>query len=679
MHKIIPISVLLFLWTQLSFSQNSFIKGTVADSSNNTKSKHAVISILNQKDSTLVSFDRSDNDGNFSVGPLKAGDYLVLITYPKYGDYVDKISLNENSNSNLNTIYLTQKSKLLEEIIIRQQAIRIKGDTTEFTADSFYVKPNATVEDLLKELPGIQVDKNGQITAQGQKVQKVLVDGEEFFSDDPTIATRNLRADAINKVQVFDKKSDQAEFTGIDDGQKTKTINLQTKDDAKRGYFGKLSAGALDKYYNVQALINAFKAKRKWSAFAITSSTDQTGLNFQESSSYGFGNSNIQVDDGSGAIFITGSGGDDLGAQGYSGSGLPESIKGGVHFSNKWNNDKYNTGANYLVNKLSERSAGNTFRQNILEDSLYYNRENSTSHSDKLRNSLSGLFEIQLDSSSSLKVNANGNIGNTKSNSQFGSEALSEENKLVNSSQRNLSSDQDYENLSASLLYRKKFKKKGRTISVSVEEKYKGSENNGFLYNTSNFYDNANTIIRKDTTDQNKLNTSQSNSLGAKATYTEPLSEKSYLELNYSLNNSNSVQKRLSYNKDINSKYTYLVDSLSNEFKYIYLTNSLGANFRYNAKKYNFSFGGNIANTAFQQSDLVKDTTRKYNYYNFFPRANFNYKITSFNNLNISINGYTTQPTIDQLQPLRNNDDPLNIVIGNPLLKQQFTDRKSVV
>ncbi|MEO6136801.1 MAG: TonB-dependent receptor [Ginsengibacter sp.] len=674
MIKIISLSLLFCLYSSISFCQSSFIKGTIKDSSSDVNTANAVVSILNQKDSTLVAFSRSDKSGNFSAGPLTNGDYLVMITFPKYGDYVDKISLNGKETANLNTVYITQKSKLLAEIIVRQQAIRIKGDTTEFTADSFYVKPNATVEDLLKELPGIQVDKDGKITAQGQQVQKVLVDGEEFFSDDPTIATRNLRADAIDKVQVFDKKSDQAEFTGIDDGQKTKTINLKLKEDAKKGYFGKLSVGGLDQYYNAQALINAFKAKRKLSAFVIASSTDQTGLNFQDASSLGFGGGgNFQIDDGSGAIFITGSGSDEFGASGSAGPGLPESIKGGVHFSNKWAEDKYNAGGNYLFNKLSQRSAGNTFRQNILLDSLYYDRESSEAHSNKMRNSLSGNVEIQLDSSSSLKINANGYIGNTESNTQNNSEALSEENKVVNNSIRNTIRNLDNGSLNTSVLYRKKFKKKGRTISVSLEEKYNESKSDGFLYNTANFFDvSNNTIFKKDTTDQKKLNNTQSSSIGAKATYTEPLSQKSFLEFNYTLNNSNSNQKRLTYNKDISSKYTNLVDSLSNEFKYIYNTHSVGANFRYNAKKYNFSFGGNVANTAFQQTDLVKDTTRKYNYYNFFPRANFNYKFSSFSNLGLNINGSTTQPTIDQLQPITDNSNPLNIVVGNPALKQQF-------
>lgn len=670
MPKIIFSLLIIFLAPRVAICQNSGIKGKLIDSSSNVTPANAVISVLRQKDSVLVKFARSDKNGNFQLSQLDSGKYIVLISYPKYGDYVDKFDLKASQIYDFKTVYLTQKAKLLEAIIIRQSAVRIKGDTTEFTADSFQVKPNATVEDLLKELPGIQVDKDGKITAQGQQVQKILVDGEEFFSDDPTVATRNLRADAISKVQVFDKKSDQAEFTGIDDGQTTKTLNLKLKDNAKHGYFGKLSAGALDKYYNGQALINAFKKKRQLAAFAITSSTDATGLNWQDSRSYGFGSDNIVVDGGGITIYSNNS--DDLGTQSFYGQGLPESVKAGLHFSNKWDDDKYNAGGNYLFNKLNVHSSGTTYTQNILLDSVYYNRESQDTHSDKMRHALSGMTEIQLDSSSSVKITANGYAGTNQSSSDYQSKALDENNKLVNSSTRATSSKGDNSGIQASAIYRKKFKKKGRTLSVNFSETYTDVTSNGFLNNVSSFYNASGTVFQRDSTDQNKVNGNNSNVAGVKATYTEPLSKKSYLEINYSFYNNNSTQKRLSYDKDLSGKYSMLVDSLSNDFKYIYNTNSGGINYRYNEKKFNFSLGGNVANTAFQQTDLVKDTSRKYSYYNLFPRANFNYKFNAYSGLRFNYNGSTQQPTIDQLQPLKNNNDPLNVVIGNPNLRQEF-------
>lgn len=671
MRKFIFSLLFIYGFPQLVFCQSGSIKGKLADSSSTEKPVNAVIAILRQKDSTLVKFSRSDKNANFQIDHLDSGQYVVLITYPKYGDFVDHIRLNQNENLDLRTIYLTQKAKLLQEIVIKQAAMRIKGDTTEYNADSYKVKPNATVEDLLKQLPGIQVDKDGKITAQGQQIQKVLVDGDEFFSDDPTIATRNLRADAVSKVQVFDKKSDQAEFTGIDDGNTTKTLNLKLKDNAKHGYFGKLSAGALDKYYNLQGLINAFKGKRKLAAFVISGNTSNTGLNWQESQNYGFQNNNLQVMEG-GGIMITNNSSDDLGTQSYYGEGLPESIKGGLHFSNKWNNDKYNMGGDYLFNKLAVHSSGNTYTQNILADSVFYNRESADTHSDKLRHSLSGVADLQIDSSTSVRVTANGYTGTTETSSSYQSQALSEENKLVNSSNRMTSSNGDNSALNVNALLRKKFKKKGRTLSVNFEERYNTSNSDGFLKNLSDFYDVDGTIVKKDSTDQNKVNDNVSNLAGIRGTYTEPLSKKSFLEFNYSYYNNSSTQKRSSFNKDLSGKYSFLVDSLSNDFQYIYNTHSGGINYRYNDKKFNFSFGGNIANTAFQQTDLVKDTTRRYNYFNLAPRANFIFKFSPYSGLRFNYSGNTQQPTIDELQPLTNNNDPLDIVIGNPSLKQEF-------
>ena len=662
-------------------AQTSSIKGIISDSTINQKTAKAAVSVLDMRDSILVSYTRTAVDGSFKIDNIPAGDYILLVTYPKYADYVDLFTMENQENVDMKKIYITPKATLLDEIVIQQAAIRIKGDTTEYTADSFKVRENANVEELLQNLPGITVDKDGKITAQGKQIQKVLVDGDEFFSDDPTIATKNLRADAIDKVQVFDKKSDQAVFSGIDDGEVTKTINLKLKDNAKKGYFGKLSAGGLDQYYNATAMINAFKAKRKFSAFAVASSTDQTGLNFGDANNLGFGGGGMMVS-GGGASFVIGGSGDEgsggLGAGNFGGQGLPESVKAGVLFSDKWKNDKYNSGGNYLFNKLALRSADNTYSQNILPDSVYYQRNNTSTYSDQIQHSLDGRMEIQLDSSSSLKITAGGFAGTNDSRSNNTSQFISQENKTVNSSVRNNSSSGNNASFNTSAIWRKRFKKVGRTVSISFNQRFNENNNDGFLLNESQFFNPDGALIRTQNTNQKKVNDNISNTIRTRVSYTEPLSKKSFIELNYSFDNNNSSKKILSYDKDGSGKYTVLKDSLSSDFKYIYNTNSGGVNYRFNEKKYNLSLGGNISNTAFEQVDYFKDTSRKRSYYNLFPQGNFNYKFNAFSNIRLSYNGSTRQPTIDQIQPLINNDDPLNIVIGNPALKQQFTNQFSL-
>src|SRR5579871_2915243 len=261
---------------QFSFAQSPSIKGTVKDTSEKRILPNSSVLLLRKADSILVSHTRTNKDGAFELPQDSAGKFILLITYPKYADYIDTITTNGKDPIDLGNISLIQKAQLLKEVIVRQQisSIKMKGDTTEYTADSFRVQPNATVEDLLKKMPGIQVDKNGQITAQGEKVQKVLVDGEEFFGDDPTLVTQNLRADMVDRVQVYDKKSDQSTFTGIDDGQREKTINLKLKNGKKNGYFGRLTADVgTDGYYDEQLMANYFKNKEKIAVYGIISNT----------------------------------------------------------------------------------------------------------------------------------------------------------------------------------------------------------------------------------------------------------------------------------------------------------------------------------------------------------------------------------------------------------------------
>ncbi|MDI1305361.1 MAG: hypothetical protein PSX42_11035, partial [bacterium] len=237
MPKITATIAILFLFSFSAFSQKANLSGVLTDGSEKKPVYNSVIALLTPIDSILYKFTRSDKEGNFNLKNVKAGNYILMTAHSQYADYVDAIIVNENEK-NLGTIALISKIKLLREVIIKKGSIRIKGDTTSYRAGDFKVDANANVEELLKKLPGIQVDKNGVIKAMGETVEKVLVDGEEFFGDDPGMAVKNLRADAVKEVQVFDKKSDQAEFTGIDDGNTKKTINLKLKEDKKKGYFG---------------------------------------------------------------------------------------------------------------------------------------------------------------------------------------------------------------------------------------------------------------------------------------------------------------------------------------------------------------------------------------------------------------------------------------------------------
>jgi hypothetical protein len=673
MRKLIVGIVLLLAFFQFSNAQTGSVKGTVIDTSEKKNLSNAVVSLLRKSDSILVKFTRTDKDGNFNLNKLPTSKFFILVTHPNYADYFQDADLAAVSEINMKTVPMITKSQLLEEVIVRQQlgAIRMKKDTTEFIADSFKLAANSNVEDLLRRLPGFQIDKDGKITAQGEQVQKVLVDGEEFFGNDPTVATQNIRADNVERVQLYDKKSDQATFSGIDDGQRQKTVNLKLKENKKNGYFGKatLGGGLKDKFQN-QAMINAFKGKRKFAAFGTMANTGQTGLNWQDQNNYSSGGEMIEMDDGAGIMF--GGGGDEFGGGGsFYGEGLPTGWSGGLHYSNKYNENKHNLNGSYRFNKLNTIGGGITTSQFILPDTLYYRNEQSSSQQQRLRNLVTGMYEVQIDSFTSLKVTANGSIGKTDQFNSNYAESLNEELQKVNQSNRSTISIGENQSLTTTALLRKRFKKPGRTMSVNFNQTYNNRETDGFLFSDNRYYNEDNSLRTRDSINQQKRNNNNILTLAGRVVFTEALSKTAFIELNYSLANSDSRTERITLG-NVNGKYEDYVDSLSTDYAFDVLTNRGGLNFRINKKKYNLSFGSDISNSSFRQTDLLQDTTLNYDYVNLFPKANFSYIMGPQRRLNFNYNGNTRQPTIDQLQPLRDNTDPLNIYSGNPNLKQEF-------
>ena len=656
------------------FAQQQEMSGKLSDTAEHKNVSLAAVSILTT-DSILVAHTRSNGEGIFQLKLPVAGSYLLWITHPQYADYFKSIPSTTTSKLDLGTLPMITKSQLLQEVVVIQKlgAIRFKKDTTEYIADSFKVAVNANVEDLLKRLPGVQVDKDGKIKAQGEEVKKVLVDGEEFFGNDPTMTTQNIKADAVEKVQVYDKKSDQAAFTGIDDGQKTKTINISLKEDKKNGYFGKLSVGAgFKNKFSEQAMINAFKGKRKFSAFGVMSNIGKTGLDWMDQDSYGSNdNGEMNFEEGSMMMYFR-SEGDEFGAGGtYYGEGLPTSWSAGTQYSNKWKADQHHLNFNFRFNKLNTFGGGSTTTQYILPDTFYYQNNSGNTFSQKIRNKLGGMYEFQIDSLTSLKLTTNASLGNTKTDNYNMTASQDAERKLVNRGTTHIYIDGTIQNWDQTVLIRKKFKTKGRTLSVNYNQKYNASNSDGSLQSGNYFYNVAQTIFRSDSIDQKKFNELQKSDLSAKISYTEPLGKKVLLEVNYGIIYEESKAEKSSYDKQ-GETYTKYVDSLSSQFSLRILSHSLGSSVRWNAKSINITAGGNIYNAAYLQKDIRVDTSYRYRFVNFFPRMNVNWTIKPQSRLSAGYKGRTASPTLDQLQPLRNNTNPLFIQKGNPDLRQSF-------
>jgi len=651
-------------------AQQPQLSGSVKDTGENRLLENAVISLISTKDSTLVSFVRSRSDGSFSFSKVPAGTYTMMVSYPKFADYIETISLVEGKPITAHTIPLTPLSQLLEEVVISRQsgAMRMRGDTLAYLADSFALKDGATVEDLLKRLPGIQVDKSGNITAQGEKVSKVLLDGEEFFSDDPAVVTQNLGADAIKEVQVFDKKSEQAEFTGIDDGKTQKTINLKLKPERKKGYFGKASlAGGTKGAFDNDAMINAFKGDRKISVYGIMSNTGRNSLGWEDREK--FGDQDISYDEDEGYFFVNS---DNEDFEWNQGQGLPTTWTGGVHYSNKMRDGKDKINLNYRLFKMNTRANSENISQFILADTQYFNNTTTKSFDSKFMNKLNGRYEWQLDSLSSIKLSVRGGTLEDDLNTLTTNTALDEGHQLVNENARTMSSHSYKKQLGTSLLWRQKFRKKGRTLSLSLIQDYENIDQQRLLQSRTDYY-HLNAIDSTELIDQRKEHSSESNDLRANIVYTEPLHKNLTLALNLGYHTNDSKSKINSLNKGEGSgNYDEMDPLFSNNFKYKYDISSGGLTLKFNRKKLTLTAGASGNYASYDQLDLFRDTASRYNFLNFFPRAQLKYLFSPQSRFSMEYRGETIPPNLRQLQPIRENTDPLNIVIGNPGLRQEF-------
>ena len=685
MFRKIILSVSCLLITQFLFSQSIGFTGKIEDTTAHANVKNAVVALLSPKDSILKKFTRTDANGSFNINNVVPGNYILMVLHPVFADYVEDIEVN-NANHSSGTIAVTPKSKLLEAVILKSGSpIRIKGDTTIYTADSFKVSANANVEELLKKLPGIQVDKNGQIKAMGETVEKVLVDGEEFFGDDPGMAVKNLRADAVKEVQVFDKKSEQAEFTGIDDGNTKKTINLKLKENKKSGYFGKISTSGglqkdIDARYNNNLMFSSFKGKRKLSAFLLNGNTGQDGLSWQDNEKYGGESDNysMNMDEDGGMMFMYRGGGSDDEPYVNTENGYIKNVNAGLQYSNKWN-DKTSVNFSPKYNSQLYENTKTTFTQRQYLDQLTgkstLSNENADEQSgvNRYNIKLRGIYDVKIDSMNTLKLTANANFYHTENEVLRNAVTKNETDQLQNTSSSKTQSKSDKTALSANIIFKHKFKKARRTLSLTADWNNLNTDGKSYIKSYNQSFDPINPFIQ----DLNQLKDydKSTNRLLSKIVYTEPLGKKYSMELGYEISHNTGKNNQVTYNySPVSNKWDERVDTLSNDFDQAITINKPSIKINYADKKFKINVGSGIGVTHFDLEDNSYNKSYIRNYTNFFPSASVNYTYKSNHNLRFNYNGSTTQPTVNELQPLRNNNNVFNQYIGNPDLKPSFTN-----
>ena len=681
MNRFLFLTVLLMISVAASAQQKKArVTGQLIDSSQKQQVLNATVSLVNAKDSSLIAFTRTDSSGNFSFDGLPSGKYRLSASqvnfYPKWKSF--EIT---GTDLHLGKINMLDKSLMNEVTVTTQRPpVVVNGDTLEFNAEGFKTKPNAVVEDMLKKMPGVQVDKDGTIRVNGKKINQVLVNGKDFFNGDPKMAARNLAADAIDKVQVFDKLSDQAAFTGMDDGNAEKTINLKLKKNKTNTAFGKASiAAGTDGRYDRQFNINKFDGNRQLSAIGMSNNTNRQGFSIMDMLNF-TGQARKMMSGGGGRMIINTDNNDEFGlpvAGLNNNRGINTTTAGGFNYNDTW---KRNTevNASYLYNNLSINNEQQLNRQNILPGNNFTTTQNNSSNNKTIGNRLNFSVDHRIDSFNSLKLTSLVGYQETNKSDESSYSSFIPGDKKLNSGTTNTSAKSSGYNTSNNLLFKHKFQKRGRTLSANLSMQYNESKSNGKQYSISNFFNNGN-VDRVDTLNQHTNINSLTQGYGANINYTEPLSKRSLLELRgfYNFNNGDLDRKTYDYNRQ-NNKYDAMNKLLSNAFENNYNYGGGGASVRYQQKKYGYSFGANLQSSILKSHLKDSSFSIRQQSLDLLPIGSLNYSFSKTKTLRLDYNTTTNQPTVSQLQPVQNLNDPLNITQGNPLLKQSYTHNVSL-
>ncbi|MFN8284101.1 MAG: TonB-dependent receptor [Chitinophagales bacterium] len=653
------------------------ISATIIDTKDNSALIGVNVLFTSKTDTTLIKSAITDVDGNFVIEDIPNGEYKMEISYISYKTINKNIKVDDNS-INLKTIGMTEDSKLLKEVVIEEKQIRVQqlGDTAQFNATAFKTNKDATTEDLLTKMPGVTSD-NGIVKVNGEEVKKVLVDGKPFFGDDPRTAIQNLPADIVDKVQVFDKMSDQSTFTGFDDGNSQKTINIVTKNGLSNSKFGKFYAGygGPDNRYNIGLNYSTFKNDRRFSILAMSNNINQQNFNIQDlvgATSTGSATS------GGGGNRGGGSGG--FGRNNQAGNflvgqqnGIATTTALGLNYSDKiGKKKKVNISGSYFFNGTKNVNESSAIRNYISsnDSGLVYNETKNTT-SKNFNNRLNLRIEYAIDSSNQLTFMPSFTSQNYISSSVL-SASNSTNERLISSTNNNQSTKQRGFNFSNDILYQHKFAKKGRTISLNLTTSGNFKNTNGTLFTYNE--DDRDSIAVIDSIDQHSTLKTKSYTIGGNIVYTEPIKKYGQLSINYSPSymNTNSVKNTNNFDS-LTQDYTSVDTALSNQFNNKYITNKLGIAYRYNNQKINWTIGLVGQDALLRSEQLAPNVVSvNKNFLSLLPNTELNIKFSKTENLRIFYRTSTNPPSISQLQNVIDNSNSLILTSGNPDLKQIF-------
>lgn len=669
MIKKLLVMLMLSFTAGVVFGQEIVLKGKLTDNSDNSPIAGATVRLTSPRDSAFFKTVVTDASGNFQFMNLSPANYIMTTGSLSHENVSQRINL-QASNKDPIVINVAKKATTLTDVVVTAKAapVRQKSDTTEFSASQFKVNPDATAEDLIKKLPGVVVARDGTVTSMGEQVRKVTVDGRDFFGDDATAALKNLPADVIDKIQVFDRLSDQAQLTGFDDGNSIKTVNIVTKSGIKNGQFGRIYAGAgTDSRYTAGGNVSFFKGDRRISLVG------------------NFNNINLQNFASQDLLGVTSSGGRGGGGRGGGGnfggnsdnfnvgqsSGISKTNAVGINFSNVYNKKLTLTGS-YFFNNSTNSNENITNTETFFDPKNLFSIQKSNSTTDNNNHRVNLRAEYKIDSSNTLFIIPSISFQNNRSVSSWSSDNFYGINDSTSTSVGNGSVDKNGYNIRNNILFRHAFPKRGRSLSLGFNTTWTKNDGETVTNEAYKFYEGG---IATDSL-QNRFsdNSTRGTTVGGNAAYTEPIGKRSQLQFDYTASVQKNKADQQTYSYD-GQKYTLFDTSLSNRFDNTVTTNNAGVSYRFSkSRDEQLSFGVNFQHSRLESNRVFPTTTSvDQTFSNFLPNVMWRKKLSTTSNIRVFYRASTNFPSVTQLQDVVNLNNSLRVSSGNPGLKQAYT------
>ena len=662
--------LLMILFSPMAFAQQSGVNvtGSVVEQGSDTPIEQATVRLLNVKDSAMVRGVVSARNGSFTLKNVKKGSYLLHITFIGYDPLYQPLQITGKKNPvNVGKLELSDGAIELGEAVVIGKApeVTVRNDTVEYNADSYKVTEGSVLEDLLKKMPGVEVDSEGKITVNGKEVKKVMVDGKEFFSDDPKVASKNLPAKMIDKLQVLDKKSDMAQMTGFDDGEEETVINLTVKPGMKQGWFGNAYGGYGSKdRYEGNAMVNRFVNNDQITFMGGTNNTNNMGFSDLASTMF------------SGM----GGGGGRRGGFG-AGSGITSSGNAGLNFSKEFKPDKLTLGGNTRYSHSDNDARSKSDRQNILPgDSSSYDNSEAMSRTKSDNFGVDFRLEWKPDTMTQLIFRPSFSLSHSMNDNFSDATTLDNERDTVNTNKSSNYSESNGYNLNASIDFSRKLNNKGRVFSATLSGGNSDSYSDG-MNRSDIVYFNQTDALKNSIIDQRSRYDNKGFNYRAYVSWVEPIGHNNFIQATYSISQRKQEALKNVYNQDADGIYNVLDSAYNQSYRNNFISQRASLSFKSQRAKFNYTIGLNLDPSYSSSENFVGDTTlskitRKV--VNLSPMAQFNYMFDKRTNLRIMYNGRTSQPSMTQLQPVADISDPTNITIGNPDLKWQITQDKNI-